>query len=467
MKKSLKQMLILTVMLLCMLAIFTVATSAATYADDNAAISGGAVARIGAAGSGTYYDSVGAAVEAVPFNGTESTVITLITNATWNSATAIEEKALTIQGANNNIALSLANGCALYNNSSLTLDNLKVSVDGTHNANNTVYLEGSAINIRFSNCTITSNIAAESNFVRVLNYDVSADTLEFSNVTFAGAKFDLIAIGAGGTTVLGSAAKPVLFDNVVGEFGYMLYNVNGVNATVHLKVVNSDVSGNVHSFVGTTVCDDAAAKDIFSYGYRVGDVALGALDNVYFSIKSEALQAAVSGVKVYDISGATPVEVIKTCEHTYIDEVVAPTCTEDGYTKHTCSKCGTTFEDTIVPNLGGHKTSEATCVKKAVCSVCKAEIGDLARHKYGLATCTEKAKCSVCGAERGELAKHVDTDKNDKCDKCGTEISADELKIDDSASEKKKGCKGTVGVAGLALVAALGSCALFVEKKRK
>lgn len=27
------------------------------------------------------------------------------------------------------------------------------------------------------------------------------------------------------------------------------------------------------------------------------------------------------------------------CQHTYVDKVVEPTCTEGGYTEHTCSKC--------------------------------------------------------------------------------------------------------------------------------
>ena len=103
MKKTLKRTLILAVMVLCMFAIFTVATSAATYADDNAAISGGAVARIGAAGSGTYYDSVGAAVEAVPYNGTEPTVVTIIADARWSSSKTLEDKAVTFKGVNNTV----------------------------------------------------------------------------------------------------------------------------------------------------------------------------------------------------------------------------------------------------------------------------------------------------------------------------------------------------------------------------
>ena len=65
-------------------------------------------------------------------------------------------------------------------------------------------------------------------------------------------------------------------------------------------------------------------------------------------------------------------------EHSYTDTVVAPTCTEDGYTLHVC-RCGDTYKDNIVPNLGGHKyvktvTKVATCVETGTnhyeCSVC-------------------------------------------------------------------------------------------------
>jgi hypothetical protein len=46
-------------------------------------------------------------------------------------------------------------------------------------------------------------------------------------------------------------------------------------------------------------------------------------------------------------------------------------------------------------------------------------------------------------------------------------MTVEEVTTTAPATEEKKGCKGTVGVAGIALVATLGSCALFVEKKRK
>ena len=129
-----------------------------------------------------------------------------------------------------------------------------------------------------------------------------------------------------------------------------------------------------------------------------------------------------------------------------------------------CSNCGISYNaGETVPALG-HNFTQATCMKKATCSGCNIEKGDLAKHKYGVATCTQKAACTVCGLEKGELAKHVDADANNKCDNCDTTISTEDIT---PATSEKKGCSGTVGVAGLVLVAALSSCAIFVEKKRK
>ena len=39
-------------------------------------------------------------------------------------------------------------------------------------------------------------------------------------------------------------------------------------------------------------------------------------------------------------------------DHTYETEVVAPTCTEQGYTLHTCTGCGDSYKDTYVSALG-------------------------------------------------------------------------------------------------------------------
>ena len=68
------------------------------------------------------------------------------------------------------------------------------------------------------------------------------------------------------------------------------------------------------------------------------------------------------------------------CEHIYDEgEIVAPTCTEDGYTKHTCQNCGATMKDTVVEALGHTEgewavtvepTQYAEGLKELCCTVC-------------------------------------------------------------------------------------------------
>lgn len=107
-----------------------------------------------------------------------------------------------------------------------------------------------------------------------------------------------------------------------------------------------------------------------------------------------------------------------TCVHAYTDTVTAPTCTEQGYTTHTCAVCGDSYVDTYVEALGhsyGNWTAvtEATCtvggVERRVCAACgdtEIRITEKAGHSYTAAvtapTCTERGftthTCSACGS---------------------------------------------------------------------
>ena len=108
---------------------------------------------------------------------------------------------------------------------------------------------------------------------------------------------------------------------------------------------------------------------------------------------------------------ATKTQVIPTLDHVHnyeeTVEITPPTCTEDGYTTHTC-RCGDSKVDSEVKALG-HTMSEATCTKPEVCSVCgttgKAALG----HKWNPATCTEPMTCSVCGETAGVPRGHKET----------------------------------------------------------
>ena len=104
--------------------------------------------------------------------------------------------------------------------------------------------------------------------------------------------------------------------------------------------------------------------------------------------------------------------------HSYADAVTAPTCTEKGYTTHTC-ECGDSYTDTYVDAIGHDfgawtQTKAPTCTEKGeekrTCSRCDAfETREIAAHGHTEvvdaavpATCTEAGKtegkhCSVCG----------------------------------------------------------------------
>ena len=77
-------------------------------------------------------------------------------------------------------------------------------------------------------------------------------------------------------------------------------------------------------------------------------------------------------------------------KHEYTDEVVAPTCTEKGYTKHTC-ECGDTYNDSEVDALG-HKFGEWSVVKEAT------------EEEKG----SKERSCNVCGEKETEEIPTLD-----------------------------------------------------------
>ncbi len=65
------------------------------------------------------------------------------------------------------------------------------------------------------------------------------------------------------------------------------------------------------------------------------------------------------------------------CAHEYEDNVVPPTCKDDGFTEHTCKYCDDYYSDEIVPSTGDHLFDEFTnkgAKHLAVCSACGTEV---------------------------------------------------------------------------------------------
>ncbi|MGM9522968.1 MAG: S-layer homology domain-containing protein, partial [Faecousia sp.] len=104
--------------------------------------------------------------------------------------------------------------------------------------------------------------------------------------------------------------------------------------------------------------------------------------------------------------------------HNYTTKVTAPTCTEQGYTTHTCTACGDSYKDTYTAALGHSESAwivdrNATCTasgsKHTECTRCgvvmQTETISAAGHSDTTSvtapTCTEKGftthTCAVCG----------------------------------------------------------------------
>ena len=109
--------------------------------------------------------------------------------------------------------------------------------------------------------------------------------------------------------------------------------------------------------------------------------------------------------------------------HTITDTVVAPSCTEQGFTAHTCSVCGNIESDTYVEPTG-HSWIDATCVSPKTCENCGLTEGsDPSGHDYVDATCTTPKTCKLCGGTEGEALGHTGGTATcnalAKCDVCG------------------------------------------------
>ena len=144
----------------------------------------------------------------------------------------------------------------------------------------------------------------------------------------------------------------------------------------------------------------------------------------------------------------TSEKVIEKLGHNYVDFVIEPTCTSDGYTKHYCVNCGDEKHDTPV-KAPGHsmrtETIKPTCTENGcdvvICENCgynyEANEVKAVGHSYKVVSeeryCFTEGeivyKCDACGESYDEVAPlipHTDKDNDGICDICRVNISGDE-----------------------------------------
>ena len=106
----------------------------------------------------------------------------------------------------------------------------------------------------------------------------------------------------------------------------------------------------------------------------------------------------------------------KECKHEYVDNVVDPTCTEEGYTEHTCTKCQNTYRDANTASTGHNYVGEIiapTCSSegytKHFCSNCSDSYNDtyvaVTSHRFN-----GSSDCTYCSFKHPEEAITPDTE---------------------------------------------------------
>ena len=115
--------------------------------------------------------------------------------------------------------------------------------------------------------------------------------------------------------------------------------------------------------------------------------------------------------------------------HNYVAKVTDPTCIDDGYTTHTCSRCEDSYTDSVVDAKGHTPGAEATCTTSQNCTTCGEKLVDAKGHTPGAAaTCTNAQLCTVCGDTLEKMKDHTPGDAAtctapQTCTVCGTVIN--------------------------------------------
>lgn len=138
------------------------------------------------------------------------------------------------------------------------------------------------------------------------------------------------------------------------DSGTMDYTVQTININSS-DILSQKTFTNVSLEQGKQMLSMADVEAVTGVGVDVSKVPLYVLDSTGNPEKN-----VLPDGKGTEVPIDTPLE----CEHSYTANVTAPTCTERGYTTHTCTKCGDSYVDTYTAALG-HSYGEWTVVTPA------------------------------------------------------------------------------------------------------
>ncbi len=182
----------------------------------------------------------------------------------------------------------------------------------------------------------------------------------------------------------------------------------GYSVTKAAGCETSGIGTYTAAFTNTAFSTQTRTVEIAAAGHKFGD---------WTTTKAATCIQAGTQTRKCSACAKTETKTIAKLGHSYKDTTVKATCEEQGYTQHTCTRCGDMYKDTYT-DATGHKFSSWTTTKAATCtqagtqtrkcSACaKTETKTIAMlgHSYTdtvvKATCEEKGytqhKCSRCG----------------------------------------------------------------------
>jgi hypothetical protein len=96
----------------------------------------------------------------------------------------------------------------------------------------------------------------------------------------------------------------------------------------------------------------------YDIGDEVVDKPIASHEHTYSKVTIIEATCSTEGTVLHRCAcGSSYIEKIPAKGHTYTTIIVPPTETENGYTKHTCTVCGYSYTDNIVPATGSNSQS--------------------------------------------------------------------------------------------------------------
>ena len=330
----------------------------------------------------------------------------------------------------------------------------------------------------------------------------SNGTYEWQAVSASGDGFTRFKYSADTAAVYPVTAMKVVKEDVDGDIELGAYG--RINSGQHYVYYEIEFDKELLlNFFNEMYADGEGVEDLNTMLFSVQQRdANGSKINVMWngSFDEEALATAEHAMEAYSFDKVTfTAPAVEEHVHTpIVDAAVAATCTENGLTEGSHCACGEVLVAQEVVPATGHTEEDVaavapTCTETGltagkICSVCEETIVaqtvvDATGHAFDD---DADATCNNCDYVREVESTDDTTDVADDTtepaddttepaevttEPATTEPATEEVttKAPETTApvEEKKGCGSSVSVAGLALVAALGTCTVFVAKKKE